>query len=447
VTLLRRIALFAVSFLGITIVTFSLLGLAGPAIEAADEAGSQADPGARSRAARLAERYALDQPLFFNPDPPDAATRRSAGERRRVDAALGVALPDYVRRILAGDDAGLARGLDILRKEAGFPSFGTLAAVPDGPAGREVRRRNDSIRRDFALWWRRHENEWRERSALWRATIGRVTETRYAAWLGDLVRLDLGDSVAIRPHARVLELLRERLPPTILVMAIATVVLFGVGVPLGLACAWGRGTAFDRVAQGVLFVLHATPEFWVATICLVYLASDAHFHLFPVGGLLSPQVADDLGAGRVSRWSGRVLLDLAHHLVLPVAVLVFPAFVVVVRHVRAAAIEALGSRFVTALRARGIPERRIVFVHALRSCAPPAIVLFTSVLPGLVTGSILIEVLFSIEGMGHLSWQAATLHDFPVGMAILTLVAVVMLLAHVLTDVLHGLADRRVRAS
>jgi peptide/nickel transport system permease protein len=86
-------------------------------------------------------------------------------------------------------------------------------------------------------------------------------------------------------------------------------------------------------------------------------------------------------------------------------------------------------------------------VHVFRSCAPPIIALFTAVLPALVTGSILIEYLFGLEGMGLLSWEAATLHDFPVGMAILTLVAVIMLVAHELSDVLHAWADPRVRTS
>src|SRR5262249_35594559 len=150
---------------------------------------------------------------------------------------------------------------------------------------------------------------------------------------------------------------------------------------------------------------------------------------------------------RLGIFSPKVLLDAAHHLVLPVLTLVFPACVVVVRHIRAAALETLGSRFVTAARARGIPRRRILFSHVLRSCAPPAIALFGSVLPGLVTGSILIEFLFTVEGMGLLSWQAASLHDFPVGMAILTIVAAVMLVAHVATDLLHALVDPRVRLS
>jgi peptide/nickel transport system permease protein len=298
-----------------------------------------------------------------------------------------------------------------------------------------------------ALWWRRHQNEYRERSPLWRATIGRVTETRYAAWLGDLVRLDFGDSLSIRPEAPVADLLKERLPVTVLVMALATLVLFMIGIPLGLLSAARRGGAFDRVTQAVLFMLHATPEFWVATLCLIYLASDAHWHVFPVGGLVSPEISEAIAAGRLGRASPQVLLDAAHHLVLPVLVLVFPAWVVVARHIRAAALEALGSRFVTAARARGVPARRILFVHVMRNCAPPAITLFTSVLPALVTGSILIEVLFSLEGMGLLSWQAASLRDFPVGMAILSLVAVVMLVAHFLTDVLHALVDPRVRAS
>jgi peptide/nickel transport system permease protein len=274
---------------------------------------------------------------------------------------------------------------------------------------------------------------------------GKVTETRYAAWLGDLVRLDFGDSIAIRPEAPVSELLRERLPLTAALMLVATFVLFAAGVPLGLLAAAGRGGLFDRVSQGVLFVLHATPEFWVATMALVYLASDAHWHVFPVGGLLDPAIADAVRSGEASAFSPRVLLDVAHHLVLPILVLVFPAWAVVARHVRAAAIEALGSRFVTAARARGVPPRRILFVHVLRSCAAPVIALFTSVLPGLVTGSILVEYLFSLDGMGYLSWEAATQRDFPVGMAILTLVAAAMLFAHVLADVLHAAADPRVR--
>jgi peptide/nickel transport system permease protein len=197
----------------------------------------------------------------------------------------------------------------------------------------------------------------------------------------------------------------------------------------------------------VLFLLHATPEFWVATLALVWLCSDAHWHVFPVSGLLSPEVADAVRAGTLSAFAPRVLLDAAHHLVLPVLVLVFPAWVVVARHVRAAAIEALGSRFVTAARARGLPRRRILFVHVLRSCAPPIIALFTSVLPGLVTGSILIEFVFGLEGMGLLSLEAASRRDFPVGMAILTLVGLVMVLAHVLADVLHAVADPRTRSA
>jgi ABC-type dipeptide/oligopeptide/nickel transport system permease component len=444
VTHLRRLGFVLVSFLGITIVTFAVLGAAGPAITAADEAEPRAEPGARDRAARLAERYALDRPLFYNPSPPDAAAKRPAAERERLRRVLGAPVPEFVTRLFAADDYALSEGLALLHREAAFPDFGHARGPRGAPPSADDARHNAALRRDAALWWRRHENEHRERPTIWRATLGRITETRYAAWLGDLVRLDFGDSLSIRPQARVLDLVRERLPVTLAVMGVATLVLFAIGVPLGLACAARRGRAFDRVAQGALFVLHATPEFWVGTLAIVYLASDAHWRLFPVGGILSPDVAAAVAAGE-ARWSPRVLLDAGHHLVLPVLVLVFPASVVVARHVRAAAIETLGSRFVTALRARGIPERRIVFSHVMRNCAPPVIALFTSVLPGLVTGSILIEVLFSLEGMGLLSWQAAIYRDFPVGMAVLALVAVVMLLAHVLGDLLHALADPRVR--
>jgi peptide/nickel transport system permease protein len=435
----RRIVFVVLSFLAITLVTFGLLNVAAPILEAGAEPSPQADPAARERARRLVERYALDRPLFFNPRPSDASRRPDRQERSRVAATLPA--------LLDADAFALAAGLEGLRGAAGVPAFPAPLGAPGRALREEERRHNETVRRDVALWWRRHENEFRERGDLWRATIGMVTETRYAAWLGDLVRLDFGDSIAIRPEVPVRELISERLPVTVLVMALATVVLFLVGVPLGLVGAARRGSALDRITQGTLFVLHATPEFWVATLFLVYLCSDAHWRVFPVGGLLSPDVVDGIAAGRLSAWSPKVLLDAAHHLVLPVLVLALPAWIVVVRHVRAAALEALGSRFVMAARARGIPERRILFSHVGRNVSPPTIALFTSVLPALVTGSILIEVLFSLEGMGLLSWEAATFRDFPVGMAILTLVAAVMLAAHVLTDVLHALVDPRVRLS
>jgi peptide/nickel transport system permease protein len=469
----RRLALAAAGFFGVTLVTFALLDLAQPVLRS----DPREDPAARQRAALLADRYALDRPLFYNDRPTDAggplpavdpaqveawlaAARAEASGRGGGDAAAlraraaeplraaGRGLPAaLVPRLLDENAIVLGAGLDLLQAAAGIPEF----PKPEGASRRALspgeERRNEALRRSVALWWRRHGDAWRDRGALWHAAVGRITQTRYAAWLGDLVRLDFGDSLAIQPETPVSRILKERLLLTALVMGLATIVLFAVGVPLGIACAANRGGMLDRIAQGVLFFLHATPESWIATLALVYLASDVHVRAFPVAGLLSPEVAEGLATGGLAVWSPRVLLDAAHHLVLPVLVLAIPAWVVVVRHVRANAIEVLGSRFVTAARARGIPRRRILFVHVLRNVAPPTVALFTSVLPALVTGSILVEVLFSLDGMGLLSWQAATTRDFPVGMAILVLVALVMLVAHAVCDLIHAFLDPRTRSA
>ena len=170
-----------------------------------------------------------------------------------------------------------------------------------------------------------------------------------------------------------------------------------------------RGRAFDRISQGVLFVLHATPEFWVATMALIYLASEAHWHVFPVGGLLIPPWP----SRSRSRPASGLLADGPARRRAPPRAPGARARLPGVGRRRAARARRRASR--RSGRDSSPPPARAAsrgaascFVHVLRSCAPPVITLFTSVLPGLVTGSILVEVLFSLDGMGRLSWQAAT---------------------------------------
>jgi ABC-type dipeptide/oligopeptide/nickel transport system permease component len=472
----RRLLVIAASFLGITIATFALLA-AAPQLTSETIVGEFAnEPRRAEQIARLRERYALDRPAFLNfavhpgralPDgvPPEA--REPGHLRALVDRWLAAArreasgrTPDTTSAERAAVEVELARSRawvvpvmvpalldeDAPVRDAGFGFLGKLAPIPHpGSATPTSPAWDEATRRRARLWWRRHAIEYEQHSAFWSATVGLVTQSRYAAWLGDLLRLDLGDSISIEAGTRVASLIGARLPVTMLVMGGAILLLFGIGVPIGIASAARRGSVFDRASQGLLFFFHAVPEFWIATLALVYLCSAAHWKLFPVGGLHAPEIDAALRSGTLSWSSPAVWRDTAHHLVLPVASIVIGSLAIVSRHVRAASIEVLGARFVTAARARGIPESRIRRVHVPRNIAAPVVALVASALPALVTGSLLVEVIFSLNGMGRLAYLAAIQRDVPVCMGILTLVAAVTLVSYALGDLAQAWLDPRVR--
>ncbi len=265
-----------------------------------------------------------------------------------------------------------------------------------------------------------------------------VTATRFGDWLQRVLRLDFGESLTIAPGTPITALLRERLPVTLLVVGLAILALFLIGTPLGILCASRRGGVIDTTVQGSVVVLAAAPEPWVGTLFVTFLCSAAWWRLFPLTGLLAPSVRADLSQGTTSWLAPRVWLDAAHHLVLPVALLVQPALAVVVRSVRSAAIGVLGAPFVTSLRARGLSERRILRHHVLRAVVPSVVALVVATLPALITGSLIVETLFGIEGMGDLAWRAASQRDLPVAMAVLVLAALVTIASRIVGDVISG---------
>jgi peptide/nickel transport system permease protein len=221
-----------------------------------------------------------------------------------------------------------------------------------------------------------------------------------------------------------------------LLSGLALLFALAVAIPLGARLAVRHGKPFARVFSAMLFVAYSLPSFWVAVMVLLALATDRGLALFPLQGLTS--------VSPTAPFSER-LSDLAWHLVLPVFCLAYPFGVVLARQVKTAMRESLSQDYVRAARARGVPERVVVYRHALRNSLLPVVTMLGLALPQLVGGSIVVERVFGIPGMGLLAFDAIGYRDYPVVMGVATLAAMVTLISVLLADLLYAVVDPRIR--
>jgi peptide/nickel transport system permease protein len=257
---------------------------------------------------------------------------------------------------------------------------------------------------------------------------------QYGRWLGKVVQLDFGRS--LHDGRPVRALLAETLPRTLLLSALALLFALVTAIPIGTALAVRHGRPLARVVSSSLFIAYALPGFWVAVMVLLALATDRGVALFPLQGLSSVPATASFAARAA---------DLAWHLVLPVFCLAYPFGVVLARHVKTAMREALAQDYVRAARARGVPERVVIFRHALRNSLLPVVTLLGLALPQLVGGSVIVERVFGIPGMGLLAFDAIGYRDYPVVMGVATLAAIVTLVSVLIADLLYAAVDPRIR--
>ena len=267
-----------------------------------------------------------------------------------------------------------------------------------------------------------------------RFALDRPIGTQYVKYLGALLRGDLGESLAL--HRPVADALAEALPNTFTLTLTALVIDFALGLALGVYQA-ARERRFGDIALGnaALFV-NSMPTFWLGLVLLLLLAQ--WLRLFPVGGLrdlvLCPRM-DSLPC----------LADFAWHLTLPALTLGLVGAAGTARYQRAALLEVVRQDFVRTARAKGLPERRVLLVHALRNALLPLVTLFGLTFPFLLTGAVLVETVFAWPGMGRLAVTAILQRDYPVVTAAALIASVMVVLGNLLADVLYGVADPRIR--
>jgi peptide/nickel transport system permease protein len=257
---------------------------------------------------------------------------------------------------------------------------------------------------------------------------------QYGRWLSRLVRLDFGESFA-QDNRPVLGKILERLPITIFINVLSIAAILTVAIPIGILSATRRNSFFDRATTIFVFIGFATPSFWLALLLMDQLG--VRLGLFPVVGLKS------LGYDYLS-WGGK-LLDMAHHLVLPVLVSAFGGLAGFSRYMRSNMLEVIRQDYILTARAKGLSERAVIYRHALRNALLPVITILGLSVPGLIGGSVIFETIFAIPGMGKLFYDGVMMRDYPLIMGILVIGAVLTLIGNLLADLGYALADPRTR--
>jgi peptide/nickel transport system permease protein len=257
---------------------------------------------------------------------------------------------------------------------------------------------------------------------------------QYWRWLSRLVRLDFGRSFA--PDARpVLEKIGERLPVTFFLNIVELAIIVTLAVPIGVLSATRQYSAFDKITTVFVFIGFATPDFWLALLLMILFGVQLGW--LPISGLRS------LNWEYLSFW--RQQTDFLSHLVLPVLVATFGGLAGFSRYMRQSMLEVIRQDYIQSARAKGLSEGVVIGKHALRNAMLPIVTILGLSLPGLIGGSVIVESIFAIPGMGQLMVQAVFERDYPVIMGNLVIVSTLTLVANLVADVAYGLVDPRIR--
>lgn len=250
---------------------------------------------------------------------------------------------------------------------------------------------------------------------------------RYFEWLGNAVLGDFGFSY--RSGAPVSEIIVDRAAGSLALVLLATLVSATLGVVAGVVAAVNRKNAFGRILTASFGLGMSIPNFWLGTLMVGYFAVTLGW--LPAGGY--PGL--DAGLGEFTR-----------SMVMPVLVLALPSTAQIARQVRSAMVQSLESSYVRTARAMGISKRKVILVHALRNSLTPLVVLLPIVVSSLVGGAVVVEAIFNIPGLGGAIVDAVINRDFLILQGVVVILALLVLILNIVSDLLLGIIDPRVRS-
>ena len=266
---------------------------------------------------------------------------------------------------------------------------------------------------------------------------------QYGIWLKRIVRLDFGESFSSdrRPVMQKIwdtkkPLIERRLFVTFLINILSMVIILLIAIPIGISSATHQNSLFDKITTTTVFIGFAMPSFWLALLLMILFG--VHLHWLPISQLKSMNYDSLSLLGKIR--------DLAGHLILPIFVSAFGGLAADSRFMRSSMIEVIRQDYVTVARAKGLPERTVIYRHAFRNALLPIITLMGLSVGGLIGGSVIFENIFGIPGMGQQFYMSVMTRDYPMVMCILTIGAILTLLGNLLADIGYMLADPRIRA-
>lgn len=258
---------------------------------------------------------------------------------------------------------------------------------------------------------------------------------RYFMMLRNYLTLELGDSYY--QNRPVLDLIKERLPVSISLGLWSMLLVYCISIPLGVAKAVRDGTHFDAWTSGVIFVGYAVPSFLFAVFLIVLLAGGSYLDLFPLKGLTSNNFEELSPIGKV--------LDYFWHLALPVTALTIGGFATLTMLTKNSFLDEISKQYVLTARAKGINQKRVLYGHVFRNAMLIVIAGFPAALVGvLFTGVLLIEVIFSLDGLGLLGFEAVVRRDYPIMFGTLFCFTFIGLLMTLIGDITYTLVDPRI---
>jgi peptide/nickel transport system permease protein len=258
---------------------------------------------------------------------------------------------------------------------------------------------------------------------------------------------DLGESIIA--HQSVLEMVEESLPITLLLNIITIPVIMALSVWSGVQAARKRGGLADVGGGMFLLGLWSVPQIWAGVMLVGYLGNKEWLHWFPTAGLHDVQ-ADQFNFLPTLGFAGGVhfergwLLDTAWHLVLPIICFSYAGFAFTSKLTRGAMLENIAADYIRTARAKGLPEGVVLYRHVLRNGLLPLITSCASLLPSLIGGSIIVENIFALPGMGRLGVQAALQKDPQMVMSLTLVASILTLISFLITDIAYAMADPRV---
>ena len=259
---------------------------------------------------------------------------------------------------------------------------------------------------------------------------------RFIAMMGNYLRFDFGTSYF--HHQSVMELVISKLPVSISIGLWTFFITYLTCIPLGIAKAVRDGSLFDITTSSLILVGYAIPGFVLGIVLLVLFGGGSFYELFPLRGLVSDNWQD-------LSWYGKIL-DYLWHMVLPITASVVGSFAVMTMLTKNSFLEEIRKQYVLTARAKGLSEHTVLYKHIFRNAMIPLITGFPSAFIGaFFTGSLLIETIFSLDGIGLLSYDSVLKRDYPVVLGTLYLFTLLGLIAKLITDICYVLIDPRIK--